>query len=81
MHKCARRRDGSDDGLVPGSAGKDSFHAAHVLKTGDGMDPLTVARARQIYAAWAEAGMPSLAGSFRQTRLRHRGHKSVTLTA
>lgn len=37
-----RRQDGSYDCLVPGSGGKDSAYAAHVLKAKYGMHPLTV---------------------------------------
>src|SRR6188768_1473915 len=37
-----RRNDGSYDCIVPGSGGKDSAYAAHVLKTRYGMHPLTV---------------------------------------
>lgn len=37
-----RRTDGGYDCLVPGSGGKDSAYAAHVLKYEYGMNPLTV---------------------------------------
>jgi N-acetyl sugar amidotransferase len=37
-----RRDDGQYDCLVPGSGGKDSVYAAHILKTRYGMHPLTV---------------------------------------
>ncbi len=37
-----RRTDGSYDCIVPGSGGKDSVYAAHVLKYKYGMHPLTV---------------------------------------
>ncbi len=37
-----RRRDGIYDCIVPGSGGKDSGYAAHVLKCKYGMHPLTV---------------------------------------
>ena len=37
-----RRNDGSYDCIVPGSGGKDSGYAAHVLKYKYGMHPLTV---------------------------------------
>jgi hypothetical protein len=37
-----RSRNGSYDCLVPGSGGKDSFYAAHMLKNKYGMHPLTV---------------------------------------
>jgi hypothetical protein len=37
-----RREDGSYDCVVPGSGGKDSGYAAHILKYKYGMHPLTV---------------------------------------
>jgi len=47
-----RRDDGRYDVVVPGSGGKDSFYAAHVLKTRFGMHPLTVTWAPHIYTEW-----------------------------
>jgi N-acetyl sugar amidotransferase len=47
-----RKTDGSYDCVVPGSGGKDSFYAAHVLKTKYGMHPLTVTWAPHIYTEW-----------------------------
>ncbi len=47
-----RREDGSYDCLVPGSGGKDSFYAAHVLKYKYGMHPMTVTWAPHIYTDW-----------------------------
>ncbi len=47
-----RRNDGHYDCLVPGSGGKDSFYAAHVLKTEFNMHPLTVTWAPHIYTDW-----------------------------
>jgi N-acetyl sugar amidotransferase len=47
-----RRNDGSYDCVVPGSGGKDSFYAAHVLKYKYGMHPLTVTWAPHIYTEW-----------------------------
>lgn len=44
-----RSRNGSYDCLVPGSGGKDSIFAAHVLKTRYGMHPLTVTWAPHLY--------------------------------
>jgi len=44
-----RSRNGSYDCLVPGSGGKDSVFAAHVLKTKYGMRPLTVTWAPHLY--------------------------------
>lgn len=47
-----RKSDGSYDCLVPGSGGKDSFYASHILKTQFGMHPLTVTWAPHIYTPW-----------------------------
>lgn len=44
-----RSRNGSYDCLVPGSGGKDSVYASHVLKTKYGMHPLTVTWAPHLY--------------------------------
>ena len=44
-----RRKDGHYDVLVPGSGGKDSFYAAHILKHRYGMHPLTCTWAPHIY--------------------------------
>lgn len=44
-----RSRDGSYDCLVPGSGGKDSVFASHVLKSKYGMHPLTVTWAPHLY--------------------------------
>jgi len=47
-----RRNDGHYDCLVPGSGGKDSFYASHVLKYKYNMHPLTVTWAPHIYTPW-----------------------------
>jgi N-acetyl sugar amidotransferase len=47
-----RRDDGRYDCLVPGSGGKDSFYAAHMLKYKYGMNPLTVTWAPHIHTDW-----------------------------
>lgn len=47
-----RKSDGSYDCLVPGSGGKDSFYASHILKTKYGMHPLTVTWAPHVYTDW-----------------------------
>lgn len=51
---CARHRrsDGHYDCIVPGSGGKDSFYAAHLLKYKYGMHPLTVTWAPHVYTEW-----------------------------
>ena len=60
-----RRTDGGYDVLVPGSGGKDSVYASHVLKYKYGMNPLTVTWAPHIYTevgwrnfqSWLHAGI------------------------
>jgi len=47
-----RRNDGSYDCIVPGSGGKDSFYASHILKYKFKMNPLTVTWAPHIYTDW-----------------------------
>ena len=47
-----RSKDGSYDCIVPGSGGKDSFYAAHILKYKYDMHPLTVTWAPHIYTEW-----------------------------
>ncbi len=51
---CDRHRSttGDFDCVVPGSGGKDSFYAAHVLKTKYGMHPLTCTWAPHLYTEW-----------------------------
>ena len=44
-----RSRNGSYDCLVPGSGGKDSVFASHILKSKYGMHPLTVTWAPHLY--------------------------------
>ena len=46
-----RSKDGSYDVIVPGSGGKDSFYAAHILKKYN-MNPLTCTFAPNIYTEW-----------------------------
>jgi N-acetyl sugar amidotransferase len=47
-----RKHDGSYDCILPGSGGKDSFFASHVLKNKYGMHPLTVTWAPHVYTDW-----------------------------
>lgn len=47
-----RSKDGSFDCLAPGSGGKDSVYAAHILKYKYNMHPLTVTWAPHIYTDW-----------------------------
>ncbi len=51
---CARFRSrmGAYDCIVPGSGGKDSFYAAHVLKNRFNMHPLCVTWAAHLYTPW-----------------------------
>lgn len=56
---CDRHRstNGAFDCIVPGSGGKDSFYAAHILKHKYGMHPLTVTWAPHIYTDWGRRNM------------------------
>jgi N-acetyl sugar amidotransferase len=47
-----RSKDGSYDCILPGSGGKDSFYASHVLKEEYGMHPLTVTWSPHLYTDW-----------------------------
>lgn len=47
-----RKNDGSYDCIVPGSGGKDSFFASHILKNKYKMNPLTVTWAPHLYTDW-----------------------------
>ena len=51
--KKFRKKNGDHDCLVPGSGGKDSAFAAHILKTKYGMNPLAVTWAPNM---WTEIG-------------------------
>lgn len=63
-----RRNDGRYDVVVPGSGGKDSVYASHVLKHKYGMHPLTVTWAPHIYTdvgwrnfrSWIHAGFDNV---------------------
>ena len=50
--KRYRKNDGIYDCLVPGSGGKDSCYAAHILKKKYGMNPLTVTWPPIIYTKY-----------------------------
>jgi len=74
-----RSKDGSWDCVVPGSGGKDSVYAAHLLKYKYGMHPLTVTWPPILYTdigwknfnAWInEGGFPNI--SFRPNGRVHR---------
>jgi len=47
-----RSKDGSYDCICPGSGGKDSVYASHILKHKYGMHPLTVTWAPHIHTDW-----------------------------
>ncbi len=47
-----RSKSGAYDCIVPGSGGKDSFYAGHVLRTKFGMHPLLVTWAPHIFTEW-----------------------------
>ena len=49
-----RSRNGSYDVVVPGSGGKDSFYAAHILKTKYNMNPITCTFSPHIYTDWGK---------------------------
>lgn len=66
-----RKHDGSYDCVVPGSGGKDSFYASHILKTKYGMHPLTVTWAPHIYTEWGWMNFQSWI---------HAGHDNFLMT-
>ncbi len=66
-----RKDDGSYDCLVPGSGGKDSFYASHILKTKFNMHPLTVTWAPNIYTEWGWKNFQSWI---------HAGHDNYLMT-
>lgn len=66
-----RKNDGSYDCIVPGSGGKDSFYASHILKTKYGMHPLTVTWAPHVYTEWGWKNFQSWI---------HAGHDNYLMT-
>lgn len=66
-----RRRDGSYDCVVPGSGGKDSFYASHILKHRYGMHPLLVTWAPHLTTEW---------GYRNYQRWTHTGHAAYLVT-
>ena len=66
-----RRTDGSYDCIVPGSGGKDSFYASHILKNKYGMHPLTVTWAPHVYTEWGWRNFQSWI---------HAGHDNYLMT-
>jgi N-acetyl sugar amidotransferase len=66
-----RKNNGSYDCIVPGSGGKDSFYASHILKTQYGMHPLTVTWAPHVYTDWGWKNFQSWI---------HAGHDNYLMT-
>ena len=66
-----RKVDGSYDCIVPGSGGKDSFYASHILKIKYGMHPLTVTWAPHVYTEWGWKNFQSWI---------HAGHDNFLMT-
>jgi N-acetyl sugar amidotransferase len=66
-----RSKDGSYDCIVPGSGGKDSFYASHILRNEYGMHPLTVTWAPHIYTDWGWRNFQSWI---------HAGHDNMLMT-
>jgi N-acetyl sugar amidotransferase len=66
-----RSRDGKYDCILPGSGGKDSFYASHILRTKYGMHPLTVTWAPHIYTEWGWKNFQSWI---------HAGHDNLLMT-
>lgn len=71
LHKLCdahRSKDGSYDCVIPGSGGKDSFYASHILKNKFGMHPITVTWAPHLYTdiglqnfnSWIESGFDNI---------------------
>ncbi|OSQ27338.1 N-acetyl sugar amidotransferase [Thalassospira sp. MCCC 1A03138] len=66
-----RKNDGSYDCIVPGSGGKDSFYASHILKNKYGMHPLTVTWSPHVYTDWGWKNFQSWV---------HAGHDNFLMT-
>ena len=77
-----RSRNGAYDCLVPGSGGKDSVYAAHMLKTRFGMNPLTVTFAPHIYTdvGWRNFQNWINVGGFDNYLFTANGHVQRALT-
>lgn len=77
-----RRKDGYYDCLVPGSGGKDSAFAAHVLKVKYGMHPLTVTWPPIIYTdiGWKNFRNWIDVGGFNNISFNYNGKTHALLT-
>jgi len=77
-----RKNDGSYDCIVPGSGGKDSAYAAHILKYKYGMHPLTVTWPPILYTdiGWENFKNWIDVGGFDNILFSVNGHTHRTLT-
>lgn len=77
-----RRTDGGYDCIVPGSGGKDSAYAAHLLKYKYGMHPLTVTWPPILYTEYGWKNFLSWieVGGFDNVTFRPNGHVHRLLT-
>lgn len=66
-----RSKDGKYDCIIPGSGGKDSFYASHIMRTKYGMHPLTVTWAPHVYTEWGWRNFQSWI---------HAGHDNLLMT-
>jgi len=66
-----RSHNGSYDCVLPGSGGKDSFYASHILRTKYNMNPITVTWAPHIYTDWGRQNFDSWVQA---------GHDNYTMT-
>lgn len=74
-----RKNNGEYDVLVPGSGGKDSVYAAHMLKQ-YGMNPLTCTWAPNIYTSWGRANHDAWIQDFDNILVTPRGKTHRLLT-
>lgn len=66
-----RSKDGTYDCIIPGSGGKDSFYASHIMRAKYDMHPLTVTWAPHIYTDWGWKNFQSWI---------HAGHDNFLMT-
>jgi N-acetyl sugar amidotransferase len=77
-----RRKDGSFDCICPGSGGKDSAYAAHLLKYRYGMNPLTVTWPPTLYTDYGYKNFRNWieVGGFHNLTFKPNGRTHRTLT-
>lgn len=77
-----RREDGKYDCVVPGSGGKDSVYAAHLLKYKYGMHPLTVTWPPILYTDYGYKNFKNWieVGGFDNISFKQNGHAMKLLT-